>query len=60
MTVHLAVWAGTGSGCSAFEPKPTWQADAGCANRTVTDVAAVADPATGVAVYDSRGTPGRP
>ena len=44
---------GTGSGCSAFETKPSWQTDTGCANRTVADVSAVADPATGVAVYDS-------
>ena len=43
---------GTGSGCSAFEKKPSWQTDSGCANRTVADVSAVADPATGVAVYD--------
>jgi subtilase family serine protease len=41
---------GTGSGCSAWEPKPAWQHDAGCAGRTVADVAAVAD---GVAIYDS-------
>lgn len=47
------VWSGTGSGCSAYESKPGWQHDTGCANRTVADVAAVADPATGVAVYDS-------
>jgi hypothetical protein len=44
---------GTGSGCASFEPKPVWQADTGCATRTVADVSAVADPATGVAVYDS-------
>ncbi|MBF9070012.1 S53 family peptidase [Streptacidiphilus sp. NEAU-YB345] len=44
---------GTGSGCSAYETKPTWQTDTGCSNRTVADVSAVADPATGVAVYDS-------
>ncbi len=48
-----SAWTGAGSGCASFEPKPTWQADAGCENRTVTDVSAVADPATGVAVYDS-------
>ncbi|HEX8966837.1 MAG TPA: hypothetical protein VF937_03090, partial [Chloroflexota bacterium] len=47
------VWSGSGSGCSAYEPKPTWQRDSGCAQRTVADVAAVADPATGVWVYDS-------
>lgn len=47
------VWSGTGSGCSAFEPKPSWQHDSLCSNRTVADVSAVADPYTGVAVYDS-------
>src|SRR6185312_12629349 len=47
------VWNGAGSGCSAYEPKPTWQTDSGCARRTVADVAAVADPNTGVAVYDT-------
>jgi hypothetical protein len=47
------VWSGAGSGCSAFEPKPAWQQDAGCARRTVADVSAVADPATGLGVYDT-------
>lgn len=45
---------GTGSGCSSSEAKPTWQkiiATSVCARRAVTDVSAVADPATGVAVY---------
>jgi hypothetical protein len=42
---------GAGSGCSAYEPKPSWQHDAGCVNRTQADVSAVADPATGVAAY---------
>jgi subtilase family serine protease len=46
-------WAGAGSGCSALEPKPAWQADTGCPARSVADVSAVADPNTGVAVYDS-------
>jgi subtilase family serine protease len=49
------VWSGAGSGCSAYDPKPSWQTDPGCSRRTVADVAAVADPATGVAVYDSYG-----
>ncbi|MFI6474231.1 putative Ig domain-containing protein [Streptomyces sp. NPDC050516] len=44
---------GAGSGCSAYDPKPSWQHDTGCAKRTVADVSAVADPATGLAVYDS-------
>ena len=46
-------WSGAGSGCSAQEPKPSWQTDSGCAHRTVADVSAVADPNTGVAVYDT-------
>ncbi|WP_199574028.1 S53 family peptidase [Streptomyces murinus] len=46
---------GTGSGCSAYDAKPSWQTDTGCAKRTIADVSAVADPATGVSVYDSYG-----
>jgi subtilase family serine protease len=46
-------WSGAGSGCSAQESKPSWQHDAGCGKRTVADVSAVADPNTGVAVYDT-------
>ncbi|MFC0433766.1 peptidase S8 [Kutzneria buriramensis] len=46
-------WSGAGSGCSGYVTKPSWQADSGCARRTVADVSAVADPNTGVAVYDS-------
>jgi hypothetical protein len=49
----LGAAEGTGSGCSAYEAKPAWQKDSGCAKRTVADVSAVADPNTGVAVYDS-------
>jgi Putative Ig domain/Subtilase family len=53
---------GTASGCSNGEAKPSWQlvdfkSSGGCLTRTENDVAAVADPATGVAVYDSFGTP---
>ena len=48
---------GTGSGCSAYESQPSWQTalnlPAGCSNRIDNDVAADADPATGVAVYDT-------
>ncbi|HZZ95805.1 MAG TPA: hypothetical protein VFE19_02230 [Jatrophihabitantaceae bacterium] len=46
-------WSGAGSGCSAYDAKPSWQTDSGCAKRTVADVSAVADPNTGVAVYDT-------
>ncbi|GAA0679114.1 peptidase S8 [Kitasatospora atroaurantiaca] len=49
---------GAGSGCSAYDAKPTWQKDTGCAKRTVADVSAVADPATGVAVYQTYGGSG--
>jgi len=52
------VWSGAGSGCSAYISKPSWQHDAGCSRRAEADVAAVADPATGVAVYDSYGSTG--
>ena len=51
-------WKGAGSGCSAYITKPTWQKDTGCSRRTIADVSAVADPATGVAVYDSYGSTG--
>jgi hypothetical protein len=45
------------------EPQPRWQSKvtnitAACGGRAVADVAAVADPATGVAVYDSFELPG--
>ncbi|MFD8596820.1 peptidase S8 [Kitasatospora sp. NPDC059646] len=55
-----SVWSttsteGTASGCSGRLPKPAWQTDSGCPRRTVADVAAVADPATGVAVYQTYG-----
>ncbi|MFJ9930846.1 hypothetical protein SAMN04490357_4246 [Streptomyces misionensis] len=49
---------GTGSGCSAYDAKPSWQTDTGCAKRTIADVSAVADPATGVSVYDTYGADG--
>lgn len=53
-----SAWSGAGSGCSAYNPQPTWQTGvptlaAVCGRRAVADVSAVADPNTGVAVYDS-------
>jgi energy-converting hydrogenase Eha subunit A len=53
-----SAWSGGGSGCSAYEPKPSWQTDTGCAHRTEADVSAVGDPNTGVAVYDTSGQTG--
>jgi hypothetical protein len=59
-----SILGGTASGCSIFEAKPSWQRErvddspTGCLNRTDNDVAADANPATGVTVYDSYGTVG--
>lgn len=47
------VWSGSGSGCTKYEVKPTWQTDTGCSMRTDNDVAADANPNTGVAIYDT-------
>jgi subtilase family serine protease len=53
------VWSGAGSGCSAYDTKPTWQTvTTGCTRRAEADVSAVADPATGLAVYQTYGASG--
>ncbi|MGN6688518.1 MAG: S53 family peptidase, partial [Actinomycetales bacterium] len=48
-------WSGAGSGCSKYNAQPSWQTTSttGCSTRALADVSAVADPNTGVAVYDS-------
>jgi subtilase family serine protease len=46
---------GSGSGCSAYEPKPPWQKDTGCPNRMTADVSAVA---ANVSTYDSYNSAG--
>ena len=51
-------WSGSGAGCSSWEAKPSWQKDTGCGRRSDADVSAVADPGTGVAVYDTYGQGG--
>ncbi len=49
-----SAWSGAGSGCSTLNAKPTWQTSATqCSGKATADVSAVADPNTGVAVYDS-------
>jgi len=48
-----SAWGGAGSGCSRAQPKPFWQSDSGCGRRTVADVSADANPASGVNVFDS-------
>jgi hypothetical protein len=45
-------WSGSGSGCSLFEPKPSWQHDS-CPGRAGADISAVGDPSTPVWVYDT-------
>jgi len=49
------VWSGAGSGCSSYNIALAAAAasNTGCAKRAMADVSAVADPNTGVAVYDS-------
>ncbi len=46
--------SGTGSGCSRYEAKPSWQSGISsklCAHRAMNDLSIVGDPYTGVAVY---------
>jgi subtilase family serine protease len=53
-------WSGAGSGCSTKNTKPTWQTSVTqCSGKAVADVSAVADPNTGVSVYDSTRYQGR-
>ena len=53
-------WDGAGSGCSKYTSTPSWQigGHAGCAHKMVSDLSAIADPNTGVAVYDKYGSGG--
>ncbi|HEY3718066.1 MAG TPA: carboxypeptidase regulatory-like domain-containing protein [Jatrophihabitantaceae bacterium] len=53
---HETAWDGGGSGCSPFEPRPDYQQtlNTNCPNnRAQGDISADADPASGLAVYDS-------
>jgi RHS repeat-associated protein len=38
---YETAWAGSTSGCSLYEPKPSYQLDGGCTTRTTTDISAV-------------------
>jgi hypothetical protein len=55
-----SAWSHGQSGCSTDESQPTFQASVStsCSGRAISDVSAIADPQTGVAVYDSYGAPG--
>lgn len=51
---------GGGSGCSSFEPQPSFQGnipalDAVCSNRATADISADANPASGIAEYNTDG-----
>jgi hypothetical protein len=54
-----SAWAGSGTGCSAHFPRPSWQIGVGgaatCTGRAEPDVAAAADPSTGAYVYFNGG-----
>jgi subtilase family serine protease len=54
------VWSGAGSGCSRYNTalQAASSFNTGCSRRAEADVSAVADPNTGVAVYDSYGVSG--
>ena len=54
-TYSETAWSGAGSGCSRYNSQQPWQSGVvtNCGTRALADVSAVADPNTGVAVYDS-------
>lgn len=54
-------WSDAGSGCSLYESRPEYQTsvDTGCADKRATaDISAVADPESGLAVYNTLGQDG--
>ncbi len=48
-------WKYTGHGCSKYSAKPWFQSKLNCKTRDAVDVAAVADPQTGVATFSTAG-----
>ncbi|MCL2542770.1 MAG: S53 family peptidase [Nocardioidaceae bacterium] len=49
-----SAWSGAGSGCSKALPQPAFQNGlSSCTTRATADVSAVADPNTGLAIYDT-------
>ena len=46
-------WNDAGSSCSQFIAKPSYQTSSACGKRAAADVSAVANPSTGVAVYNA-------
>lgn len=52
---HETAWASAGGGCSTMISKPIYQnyISTGCTKRAVADISAIADPTTGVYVYNT-------
>jgi len=48
-----AAWTGAGSSCSGSIAKPSYQGNTSCSRKATADISAVADPATGMYVYNS-------
>jgi subtilase family serine protease len=46
-------WSDAGSSCSGSIAKPSYQSSSACSKRAASDVSAVANPSTGVAVYNA-------
>jgi uncharacterized protein (TIGR03382 family) len=46
-------WSSGGSACSTNFAKPSWQTSTACSKRMSSDVSAVGDPSSGVAVYNA-------
>jgi subtilase family serine protease len=48
-----SAWKFSGGGCTAYETRPAFQNGVKCTKRSAVDVAAVADPQTGVATFST-------
>ncbi|MGH3471594.1 MAG: S53 family peptidase, partial [Nocardioidaceae bacterium] len=55
-----SAWLDGGSGCSPYEPRPPYQAGIAthCPRRAIADIAADADPTSGLIIYDTLGQNG--
>ena len=49
-----SAWSYTGHGCSAYVARPAWQRGTTCRTRSTVDLAAIADPQTGVAAFSTQ------
>jgi subtilase family serine protease len=46
-----SAWPYAGGGCSSYEAKPDYQSNVSCSKRSSVDLAAIADPQTGVSTF---------